>query len=171
MVTFKDESCVDLTVRGYSHIEGLVRLCVDNGYPVDFEETVGDTNCFIDQTILVDLKEKRPLFPQRVTQKMQSVVIQSGQNVVDLALQETGSIEGLVALLNLNGLAINSVLVPGNELKTKTVEVVSEEVRSFYNDLNYKVNTGDQEDVPINVRLLEDGSYRLLEDGSYRLLE
>jgi len=37
--------------------------------------------------------------------------------------------------------------------------------------IDYYLNAETEQDVPDDVRLLEDGSYRLLEDDDYRLLE
>jgi hypothetical protein len=68
------------------------------------------------------------------------IVINSGQNIVDLAIQEAGGIEGIVSLCEVNGVAIDDNLVAGAELKTKGVTIANQSVRQFYRSRH--VNTG-----------------------------
>lgn len=69
-----------------------------------------------------------------------STQVNNGQNVVDLAIQEMGHIEGLVALLRQNGLSVNDDPETGMELDVIAEEVVDNNNRKFFRDR--KVNTG-----------------------------
>lgn len=65
----------------------------------------------------------------------------SGQNIMDVVIQETGSIEGLLAVLRNNDLAANDVLPHGTVIKTNDTDVVKADVREFYRRRDYIVNT------------------------------
>lgn len=80
--------------------------------------------------------------------KVEKVIISKGQNLVDLCIQELGSIEGLVALMRANGFTANTDPVPGTELKVLMEDVVDEKARDLFKSLTYKVNTGLVADTP-----------------------
>ena len=67
----------------------------------------------------------------------------SGQNIIDVTVQETGSVEGLLAVLRNNGLSANDVLAHGTQINTFTEDVVKADVREFYRRRDYVVNTGE----------------------------
>ena len=62
------------------------------------------------------------------------------QSLIDIALQEYGSLEGLVSLAHSNNIGITDLLTIGEELTTG--EAVNTEVVQFYKDLKYKVAVG-----------------------------
>lgn len=167
LTTYKDESMVDVTTRGYNHIEGLVSFCRDNGVALDFEETSA-VERLVDDVLKQELKSNRPLFPVPVQVKRQSNVVNSDQNIVDLSVQETGSVEGLVNLLKENGFDFTTEPVAGNTIKVKTEQIVNVDVVNFYRASNYKVNTGVFLD---NLILLETGVYMITEDDAAMILE
>lgn len=172
IVTYSDESAVDVSIRAFGHVEGLVSFCVANGLAVDSVDGSGGSEHAVDDTLALELRAKRPLFPVKPEKVEEQVIIQSGQNLVDLSIQEMGSIEGMVALMKLNGFSFSSVPTAGETLKVNSSDVVNLNARAFYKNRRHHVNTGDDtSELPTNARLLEDGFFRLLEDGSYRLLE
>lgn len=73
---------------------------------------------------------------------IENVKVYKDQNVVDLALQEYGSVEGLIKLSKRNDLDIDEDPAPGNIIKIETTEVVMADVRTFYKNKNFKVSTG-----------------------------
>lgn len=165
------ESMVDLVIRGYGHIEGIIQFAKDNGVALDAVET-GVVQRLVNDSLKAQLRTERPLFPQVFTVLRTQVSVSSGQNNIDLALQELGSVEGFVAFLKANGIGANDDIAHSTIIKSLTADIVNDDVRKFYKALNYRVNTGvPVESTPDGVRLLEDGSFRLLEDGSFRLLE
>lgn len=60
---------------------------------------------------------------------------------MDVVIQETGSIEGLIGVLRNNKLGANDVLPHGTVIKTHEADVVKADVREFYRRRNYIVNT------------------------------
>lgn len=69
-----------------------------------------------------------------------STTVNNGQNGVDLAIQEMGSIEGMVALLRQNNLSVNSDPAVGTVLDVAADDIVDARNRTFFKDR--KVNTG-----------------------------
>lgn len=141
--TYSGESSVDLSIRGFSHLEGLLKFCIDNGVAIDHEESVGVTDRLVDDAVKAELRNNRPMFPPRAEPKKERVTVNNGQNLVDLALQETGSVEGFVAFLRANEFSPADDPEAGVELKTLTADVKNAEVRNYYKALAYVVNTGD----------------------------
>lgn len=140
--SYRGESSVDLSIRGLQNVEGLLRFCIDNGLALDHEETT-TVERLVDDARKEELRNNRPLFPVKSTPKAEKIIAYSGQNIVDLALQETGSVEGLIAFLRANALAPISDPIVGQQIKSISADIVNDEVRSFYRSLNYKVNTSD----------------------------
>lgn len=158
--SYRDESAVDICIRGYNHLEGLISVCRDNGIACDFEETT-EQQRLIDDALKAELANNRPLFTVKPVPKSEEVIVSKGQNLVDLALQETGSVEGLLSVLRNNNYAPDDDAVPGTVLKTMTVDVVDDKVKTFYRSLSYVVNTGDsstEEPITggIGVMIIED---------------
>ncbi len=65
------------------------------------------------------------------------VQIMSGQTLIDLAMQETGSVEGVFQLAALNGLAITDELSEGANLKYPT-KAVDRIVRKAFQDNKWR---------------------------------
>jgi len=142
IVTYKGESVVDAAIRAYGHIEGVVPYAIENGVALDFEETTGAVERLVNNEVRTELKTKRPAFNQIPEKKISSVLVNSDQNIIDMAIQETGSIEGLISFLRLNSLSPSAELVAGTSLKVKGADIIDPNVTSFYKQLNLKVNTG-----------------------------
>jgi hypothetical protein len=135
------ESAVDLVIRAYGNIEALVPFLRDNDLTADHVETAAATR-EVDDALRLEMRELKTVFAPRVTPRQQKVVVSNGQNLVDLCLQELGSVEGLVAFMRSNGFVPNTNPTPGAEVKTLSEDILNEEVRAFYRGLNYRVNTG-----------------------------
>ena len=135
------ESTTDLTLRGYSHIEGLVKLCVDNSLAIDHEEPTVATRVIDDET-KAELVVNKPMFPGQVAAKQARITVHSGQSIVDLAIQEMGSIEGLVSILSTNGFSPNITLIDGANVAIDLSSVHKISVRDYFKATSYFVNTG-----------------------------
>lgn len=167
IITYPDENSVDICIRAYGNIEGLVAMCLENGIALDHEETA-PVERLVDDVLKAELKKVRTLFQPVVVAKRNNNVVESDQNIVDLALQEMGSIEGLVSLLRENGIGFSNEPAAGVIINVKTADIVNLDVREFYRGRSYKVNTGVFVD---NIMILEDGQYMLNEDDALMYLE
>lgn len=74
--------------------------------------------------------------------RIEKTVVCSGQNIVDLVIQEMGHIEGFLSLCRMNSLAPTQNLAPGTVILTRREEIVNDPTREFFKRLNLKVNTG-----------------------------
>jgi hypothetical protein len=74
---------------------------------------------------------------------MNSTIITEGQSLVDVALQEGGSLSQLFALADANGLGITDTLEPGQVLELPAGLVARPDITSYYARQSYRVNTGD----------------------------
>lgn len=142
--TYMGESAIDLVTRAYGNIEGLAPFLRDNGLAPDHVEAAAATR-EVDDALRAELRELKSVFVSRVTPRQQKVTVSNGQNLVDLCLQELGSIESLVAFMRANGFVPNTIPPVGAEVKSLTAEVSNPEVTAFYRSLNYRVNTGKPE--------------------------
>jgi hypothetical protein len=77
---------------------------------------------------------------------IEKIKVYKDQNIVDMAIQEYGSIEGLVKLARRNGLTADGNPSTEELLQVDTGEVVNIGTKTFYRNLNYKVSTGIVED-------------------------
>lgn len=73
---------------------------------------------------------------------IEKVKVYSDQNIVDLALQEHGSIEGLVSFAKRNGLAVDQDPAVGIEVEIESTEIINTQTRQFFKNSNYVVTTG-----------------------------
>jgi len=71
---------------------------------------------------------------------MRQVIVQQGQTIVDIALQEYGSVEGLFALLEANQtLDLDSQLEPGQKVLVREEDVVNSDIVNYYQRNNISV--------------------------------
>jgi len=71
---------------------------------------------------------------------MRQVIVQQGQTIVDIALQEYGSVEGLFALLEANQtLDLDSQLEPGQKVLVREEDVVNSDIVNYYQRNNINV--------------------------------
>lgn len=77
--------------------------------------------------------------------------ISQGQNIVDVCLQELGSVEALFDLADANGRAITDALTPGAVLTVPASASAAAEVVSYYAGRHQRLNTGE---VPSSPELL-----------------
>ena len=73
---------------------------------------------------------------------MNQTTVTAGQSLVDVAIQELGSVAALFALADAAGLAITDALTPGEELAVPAATAARPELASYFRQLDYRVNTG-----------------------------
>ena len=67
----------------------------------------------------------------------------AGQSLVDIAVQELGSVEGVFELAKLNGISVTDDLIPGQEL---TLPIISNiPIANYYANKGIKPATADNE--------------------------
>jgi len=96
--------------------------------------------------------------------------VNKDQNLVDMALQEYGSVEGLVKMCLRNSLTLFNDPAVGTMLQVESAEVVNTGVRTFYKNRKHRVCSSS--DYIVQGELLtEEGDGLLLETGDDIRLE
>ena len=72
-----------------------------------------------------------------------TTIITEGQSLLDVAIQELGSVAALFDLADAAGLAITDVLTPGRVLEVPASAATRPELVSYFAGRAYRVNTGD----------------------------
>ncbi len=75
---------------------------------------------------------------------MKEVVVYEGQNLVDIAIQEYGSLEGVWQLVRDNSFlqTIDYDLKAGQKLRIDTSKQIRNDIVTFFDQRNIKINTG-----------------------------
>lgn len=74
---------------------------------------------------------------------MSPTIITAGQSLVDVAIQELGSVDALFDLADAGGLAITDELVPGQVLVVPDSPAAVPAVVSYFSARAQRINTGD----------------------------
>lgn len=83
---------------------------------------------------------------------MSKITALNGQTLIDLAIQEGGSVEAAFSLANNNGLSVTDDLIPGEELEP--VDAVEKPIADYYKSKKLKPATDDltdTNDVPARI--------------------
>ena len=135
-----EESLHDFTLRVYGRVEGLGFLLEDN------PELTFDSVLTLGQELLV--REEFSFATLQVEQQDEPVQdvseasVLAGHTLVDLALQEYGSVESLFTLAEDNNIALNATPTVGAKLKVYESKVVNAKVRDFFRRQDKKITTG-----------------------------
>ena len=140
--TYKGDSSVDACIKSYTRLEGLIAYCLDNGVALEYEETTNVTGRLVNDALKAELVNNRPLFPTKPTAKKEVVVVLDNQNIVDLALQHYGAVEGLIAFAKRNDVAVDEDPDIDSIVLLATSEVKNDNVKSFYKTNGLIVATG-----------------------------
>ncbi len=73
---------------------------------------------------------------------MSQTIVTEGQSLVDVAIQELGSVEALFDLADANGLAITDELTPGRVLVVPDSAAAVPAVVSYFSARQQRINTG-----------------------------
>lgn len=103
---------------------------------------------------------------------MKKVTVLEGQNILDICLQEYGSVEGLVQLAKDNNMRVDADLYTGQVLLIDETKIVDSRIVAHFAKNKIKINTGAYEDVTLeNVsRITSDGATRVTSDGETRII-
>ncbi|MFD2787934.1 hypothetical protein [Hymenobacter rubripertinctus] len=74
---------------------------------------------------------------------MRSVIITEGQSLLDICIQELGSIEALMELADANGLAITDDLETGEQLQIPDSLLSRPEVAAYFAARRQRINTAN----------------------------
>ncbi|MDO7877388.1 hypothetical protein Q5H93_21785 [Hymenobacter sp. ASUV-10] len=85
-------------------------------------------------------------------------IITAGQSLLDVAVQELGSLESLFDLADAAGLAITDALTPGAMLPVPASAAALPDVARYFAGRGQRINTGD---VPAGVPPPRPGDYTL----------
>lgn len=69
------------------------------------------------------------------------ILISAGQSLVDVAMQELGTIEGLAELAAANGIRITDRLTPGQQLVVPAAVATLPDVVRYYRQRGHRINT------------------------------
>ena len=78
---------------------------------------------------------------------MKKIIVCEGQNILDICIQEYGSVEALVQLAIDNDLRIDADLTAGQELVINSDHILNTRLVDFFIKEGEKINTGSYEDV------------------------
>ncbi len=74
---------------------------------------------------------------------MNNTIISSGQSLVDVAIQELGSVGALFDLADTAGLGITDVLTPGQVLPVPDSAASQADIVAYFAGRRQRINTGD----------------------------
>lgn len=94
-------------------------------------------------------------------------IISDGQCLIDLAIQETGGLEGLFALAELNGIEIGGTLTAGQETQI-TPEIISNPAQvKYFADRGLRINASNSNSLADLPDPTPSGSIWVDENGNY----
>ena len=85
-----------------------------------------------------------------------TIIVQHNQSLLDIAMQETGSVETVTEIADANNLAITQLLVVGQEIIIPEGLVGNSDILNYYNKNNIRPATGQ---TPIDGSLFEVGLF------------
>lgn len=143
VVVLENQNIFDIATQEYGGVEGVFWIMTDNNIPDLDQEMATGTELYIREGVTI------PEFieytaPERAAVDYKTVIVEQGQNLFDIAVQEYGGIEGVVHLIQDNGLDVNARLEPGQELKVFKSKAVDKAVESYLSDRRIKIGLGDK---------------------------
>jgi hypothetical protein len=112
-----NQNILDLAIQYYGHVQGLVHLCRDNDLELSAEPAAG-TELNVDKTVDLSDLQKATVKPIQDAQ-VPEVIPEPGQNLFDLAIQQFGSVSGIVDLAKNNNMSLSAIVLPGQVLNAK----------------------------------------------------
>jgi hypothetical protein len=168
-LSIQNETVVEATMRLYDNLEGVVAFARDNAIAVD-DFFAGLASVKVDKFLTKMLALQKPIVPAVYVPVQDITIVASGQNIIDLVLQEYGGVEGIISFLRGNGLAPTGDPTTNAVLKIDILAVSDKKIRDFFS--GKIINTGYDGTIVIgDFELREDSFYILREDGSKFLRE
>lgn len=114
-----ESSFIEYAIAQYGNIEAAFDMAFSNGLSVD---SVPVLNSNVSVPVL-EIRKKQTIFNRSLKPVSKYVKAGGDQALIDLAIQEAGTVEGLFEVAFLNGLSITDDLIPGNEYLKPSVQV------------------------------------------------
>lgn len=114
-----ESSFIEYAIAQYGNIEAAFDLALSNGLSAD---SVPVLNSNVSVPIL-EIRKQKNAFKRSLKPAYKYVKAGGDQGLIDLALQEAGTVEGIFEVAFLNGLSITDDLVPGNEYLKPAIQV------------------------------------------------
>jgi hypothetical protein len=163
------ENIVDIALKGKG-MESLVDFLVDNELYLGSELIAGQEVTVVAADTVPDVE---PFVPREYgasayTQE-KNIRVLPDQDVVDLALQYSGHVEGLIDLLSANGMALNDDVTGALLVRSR---VADRTVVAYYEKTNYVVaSTTRGSSLAANAIVTEEGFAIVTEDGTSIVIE
>lgn len=87
------------------------------------------------------------------------IIVEPGRNLLDIAMQEYGSIDGLLKLCNDNNLRVGEQIQAGTELIINSNSVISKKQKVNYSNKGIIVATGTIKTITESNWILADGTW------------
>lgn len=140
MTVQHNDSIVDIAIRAFGAVEGILPLWADNGLAsVDAAIAPGD-ELLISAGFAVAVSRQQ--VSDREKKQVRHATTQKNQNILDMAIQEYGATEGLMAMIWGNGLLPDQKLEAGIDLLIAVEDVVKPLVTAYFRRNNISVATG-----------------------------
>lgn len=138
IVINEGQSLMDVCIAQYGSVEGFVQLLKDNAVGPDQVLAAGAVFS-IDETVTF-----KPIVATLNDTKAQeaSTLISEGQSLVDVCIQEHGSIESLLKMALANNLDLNVNPSPGQSLKLSAADIKRKQLIRYFKQNQVRVNTG-----------------------------
>ncbi len=134
VILYDGQDLADITVQEYGFLSALFNLVKANGLALTADLTAG-------QVLVLPAVDPEPTAVNTPVEPViiPPVIVEDGQNILDLVLQEYGGLEELFRFVNHNALATTQDLVVGLPVKTETTK---NKIALFFKVNGIKINTG-----------------------------
>lgn len=139
IISQHNQSIIDLTIEAYGNMEGYFDLLVSNP-AIGLDTTLMPGT----QLTVVDVPANPIEYAEknRFTENPIDVItVDYHQSIIDLIVQETGSIEGLFPFIQYNGIGLNTKPIVGTPLRMKANMIADSAVQRYFKRNKLKVNT------------------------------
>jgi hypothetical protein len=137
-----NQSPIDISISCYGGIEGIMQLWLDNeDFLFTADLAAGDV---LEYTASLDFTDHAEVITAAPPAKhITDLIVVKGQNIIDLALQQYGSVEGLMQIWADNEeLATDAELAPGSALKVNAQVVTHQLNKEYLAKRGVRVTTG-----------------------------
>lgn len=165
-IAYEGQSIIDQAIKQYGHIEAVVQLSKDNNLGVD-AQFAGVKVLVVDESMIPVYQIKKALTPEKVIATTRKVKLATNQNLIDLCLQEYGSLDQLVALHRDNGLSVINGADAGSELMILNSRITDNSFVPYLKKKGRKIVTGGASGLPEGILLNDDGTPILTDDGHF----
>lgn len=131
------QSLIDLCIKQYGTLEAIFNYALHNDMGLDTELLPGQQLNPVDFVPMPSSYEQPPILPAPKRYTCAS----EGQNLVDVVIQECGSLEGIIGLAMSNGFSLDTELAPGQLLHSSTEMEANPNVAGYFRNQGMRINT------------------------------